>query len=113
MKILLHWLLLTIAILITAYLVPGIAVSGFLTALIAGACLGFINLVIKPVLKLLTLPINILTLGIFSIVLNALLFWALTLVVPGFSIATFQAALIGSVIIAVINWIFNKIIKED
>jgi len=113
MRILLHWLILTGAILITAYVVPGIAVSNFLTALIAGACLGFINLVIKPVLKLLTLPINLITLGIFSIVLNALLFWALTVVVPGFSIATFQAALIGSIIVAVINWIFNKIMKED
>ena len=113
MKILLHWFILTGAILLTAYVVPGIVVSNFLTALIAGACLGFINLVIKPVLKLLTLPINILTLGLFSVVINALLFWALTTVVPGFTIATFQAALIGSIIVAVINWIFSKIVKND
>lgn len=113
MKIILHWLILTGAIFLSAYLVPGIFVSNFLTALIAGACLGFINLVVKPVLKILTLPINILTLGLFSIVLNALLFWALTTVVPGFTISTFKAALIGSLIIAVINWLFSKIAKND
>lgn len=113
MKILLHWIILTAAIMVTAYVVPGIAVSNFLTALIAGACLGFINLVVKPVLKILTLPINIVTLGIFSIVLNALLFWALTVVVPGFTVATFTAALLGSLIVAVINWLFNKIVTED
>lgn len=113
MRIIFHWLILTGAIMAAAYVIPGIAVSNFLTALIAGACLGFINLVIKPVLKLLTLPINILTLGIFSIVLNALLFWALTIVVSGFTVATFKAALLGSLLVAVINWLFSKIVKED
>ena len=113
MKILLHWLILTLGIMATAYVVPGISVSTFLTAVIAGACLGFINLVIKPVISLLTLPINLLTLGIFSIILNGLLFWALTIVVAGFTIATFKAALIGSVIVAVINWLGVKIFKLD
>lgn len=110
MKILLHWLILTIAILAVSYLVPGIAVAGILTAVIVAACLGFINLVIKPVISLLTLPINLLTLGLFSLVINGLIFWALTIVVPGFTIATFKAALIGSVVVALINWLGDKFI---
>jgi putative membrane protein len=113
MKIIIHWLLLSAGIWVTAYFVPGIAISGVITALIAGACLGFINLIIKPILKLITLPINLLTLGLFSIVLNGLLFWALSAVVPGVIITTFMAALIGSVIVALINWLGTKILRLD
>jgi putative membrane protein len=93
--------------------VPGIAISGIVTALIAGACLGFINMIIKPILTLVTLPINLLTLGLFSIILNGLLFWALTAIVPGFIITTFTAALIGAFIVACINWIGSKILRLD
>ncbi len=113
MKLLIHWLLLSGGIWLTAYFVPGITVSGFLTSIIAGACLGFINTLIKPILKLITLPINLLTLGLFSVVLNGLLFWALSAVVPGIIITTFIAALIGSIIVALINWAGTKILRLD
>lgn len=113
MKLILQWLILSGGIWLTAYFVPGIAISGVVTALIAGACLGFINLIIKPILKLITLPINLLTLGLFSIVLNGLLFWALSAVIPGVVITTFMAAVIGSIVVAIINWIGTKILKLD
>lgn len=113
MKIIIHWLILSLAIYAATYFVDGITISGPLVALIAGACLGFINVVVKPIISLITLPINILTLGIFSIILNGLLFWALTKVVPGFGIATFKAAVIGSIAVAVINWLGVKILKLD
>ena len=113
MKILLHWIILTLGVWVTAYLVPGIAVSGIAAVLIAGACLGIINMIIKPILKLIMLPINIVTLGLFSVILNALLFWLLSVIVPGVTIITFTAALLGSIIVAIINWIGNKIFKLD
>src|SRR3989338_10675124 len=113
MKILLHWILLTVGVWVTAYIVPGIAVSGIVATIIAGACLGIINMIIKPILKLITLPINIITLGLFSIILNALLFWLLSVIFPGVTITTFTAALLGSIIVAIINWIGNKIFKLD
>lgn len=113
MKIILHWLILTIGIMITAYFVPGIQVSGIITALIAGAVLGLINFIIKPILRILTLPINILTLGLFSIVLNGLLFYLLSLIVSGVTITSFTAAVIGSIVVSIINWIGVKLLRLD
>lgn len=113
MKILLHWLILTLAVLATAYVIPGIHVSGFITALIAAAVLAFINLIVKPVIKLLTLPLNILTLGLFSLVLNAVFFWFVASLISGFRIDTFKAAFIGALIVSVLNWIGNKVIGGD
>lgn len=113
MKILLHWLILTVGIMITAYFVPGIQVSGIIAALIAGAVLGLINFIIKPILRILTLPINILTLGLFSIVLNGLLFYLLSLIVSGVTISSFTAAVIGSVVVSLINWIGVKLLRLD
>ncbi len=107
MNILLNWVVLTLTIFGLAYFVPGIAVDSVITGVIVGSCLAFINLVIKPVIKLVTLPINLLTLGLFGLVINALLFWGLSVVIPGFTVSTFQAILIGSAIVALISWLFG------
>jgi putative membrane protein len=102
-KIILKWLALTLAVLATAFLVPGITPPSFVTALFVALVLGLVNTFIKPVISLLTLPVNILTLGIFGIILNALFFWFASLVVTGFTITGFIPALVGSIVVSVLD----------
>ena len=99
------------AVVLTVNIVPGITVSGgWTTVLLAALVWSVIVMVIKPVLSLLTLPITILTLGLFSFVLNALLFWAMTLVVPGFAVAGFFPALLGALVLSVLTWLIQKVL---
>ncbi len=109
MKIIWHWLLLSASIWLIAFLLPGIALSIWWVAIIVGACLMFINTLIKPIISILTLPINIITLGLFSLVLNGLIFWLISEAVPGFIIADFKSALIGSVLSSIAYWVGKKI----
>jgi putative membrane protein len=114
MKILaLRWLILTASITIAAYLLNGIHVDGFFSALLAAAILGILNTFFKPILVLLTLPINILTLGLFTFVINALLLKMASGVISGFRVESFWAAIFGSVIISVVNWILGGLIKGN
>lgn len=112
MKTILHWLVLSGAIFATTFFVPGISVSPWWVVLIVGACLMFINTIIKPIISILTLPINILTLGLFSILVNAFLFWVLSVVIKDFTVAGFVPALIGSVIVSVLNWLASRMIEK-
>ena len=111
--ILLRWFVITLAVFALPYFVAGISINGILTAVIVGACLVFINLIIKPIVSLLTLPINIITLGLFSLVINAVFFWMVARIVTGFTVDTFRAAFIGALVIAVVNWIVGRIAKND
>lgn len=113
MKIIIRYLGTVAAVLLTVYLVPGVSVTGgwvniFLLALVWSV----ITMVIKPVLTLLTLPVTIVTFGLFSLILNALLFWAMTLIVPGFSVAGFWAALIGVIVLSILNWLIHLVLAE-
>ncbi len=92
------------ALLVIAQTVPGIMVTGWYAAVITALVWGFIILLVRPVLRLLTLPINILTLGLFSFVLNALLFWFVASFVRGFTVAGFVPALEGSVLLVIVDW---------
>jgi putative membrane protein len=112
MRLFIRWILSAIALLLVAYLVPGITVSGFFSALIAALILGLINALIKPILVLLTLPINILTLGLFTLVINALLFWFGSAVVKGFSVAGFWPAFWGALVLWLINWIIAELLRK-
>lgn len=112
MKIIVHWLILTLAVLAVPYFISGIQVDSILVGVIVGACLAFINLVVKPVLSILTLPINIVTLGLFSLILNAGLFYLVSKVVSGFTIETFMSAFWGALVISVINWFANKVVRD-
>jgi putative membrane protein len=99
------------AVMLTVYLVPGITVTGgWITIFLAALVWSVISMVIKPVLQILTLPITIITLGLFSFVLNALLFWAMTLFVPGFEITSFLAAFIGAFALSVFSWLIHQIL---
>jgi putative membrane protein len=98
MKIIVRWLLLAAALLLVAYLYPGVTVQGFGSALIAAFVIGLFNTLLRPILVLLTLPVTLLTLGLFLFVINALMFWFAAQVLDGFGVAGFAAALIGSLI---------------
>lgn len=103
LTLLARWLINAAALLLVAYLYAGVAVESFGAALIAALVLGLVNAVIRPLLVLLTLPVTILTLGLFIFVINALLFWLVAEIVQGFAVGGFIAALIGSVLFSVIT----------
>lgn len=108
--ILLRWFITTLAVFALPYFVAGVSVQSILTAVIVAACLVFINMVVKPIVTILTLPINILTLGLFSIVLNGVFFWFVAQIISGFTVASLAAAIIGALVISVINWIVNQFV---
>ena len=107
MKIIVRWLLLAAALLLVAHLYPGVSVASFGAALIAAFVLGLINTLVRPLLVLLTLPVTLLTLGLFLFVINALMFWAAASVLDGFNVAGFSAALIGSLIYSVCGMVID------
>jgi putative membrane protein len=110
--IFIRWLTLTGAIILTSYLLDGIHVSGFVSAFFAAAMLGILNALFRPILILLTLPINILTLGFFTFVINALLLKTASGVIRGFDVDGFWYAIFGSLIISAISWLLNSFITE-
>jgi putative membrane protein len=112
MRLLLVWVLNAIALLAVAYLYPGVQVQDWKAAAIAALVLGLVNTLVKPVLVLLTLPVTVLTLGLFLIVLNALLFWAVASVVPGFHVTGFWAAVLGAILYSVIGWLLSLLIPD-
>ena len=107
-----RWLILTFAILITAYLIEGINSSGFLAAFFAAAILGILNAFFRPILLLLTLPINILSLGLFTFVINAMLLSLVSVIIPGFEVNGFWSAVLGSLLISVVSWILTSFIDR-
>jgi len=108
-----HWLVSAVAILITAYLLPGVTIDGFLAALLVAVVLGAINLVLRPVLVVLTLPITVMTLGFFILIINALLILLSSYIVPGFAVASFWWAFLFGIVLAVINYFFDMLAKEE
>ncbi len=101
-----------LALLLVAYIIPGIVVDGFFTALIVALLLGLLNIFIRPILILLTLPITILTLGLFTFVINALLFWFVASFVEGFEVSGFWIALLGTLLYSLASSIGNKMIED-
>lgn len=114
MKIVIRWVLNALALMAIAYyLVPGISVQSFYSALLAALVLGLINAIIKPVLIILTLPVNILTLGLFTFVINALLFWFTSSIVKGFVVADFASAFWGALFMTIASWLLNMLFNKD
>ena len=111
--ILIRWLLLTISIILTSYLVDGIYVASFFSALFAALVLGILNALFRPVLIVITLPINILTLGLFTFLINALLLKMVSGVVPGFYVYGFWSAVFGSLIISLVSWLLSSFVNES
>lgn len=112
MRLLIKWLLYALALMLITYLVPGISVASFYTALIAALILGLINALIKPVILVLTLPFNIITLGLFTLIVNAFLFWLASTAVKGFMVAGFWPAFWGALAMWVVGWFINSVVKN-
>jgi putative membrane protein len=104
-RILVAWLITTIAILLAAYLIPGIRIAGAGAAVIAAAILGILNALLKPILVVLTFPLTIVTLGLFLLVINALMFLLAGALVRGLEVKSFWAALLGSLVVSVVSFI--------
>ena len=113
MNIFLRWIINAASLLMIAHFVPGIHVSGWYAAFIAALVLGIINIILKPILVILTLPVNILTLGLFTLVINALLFKFAGSIVRGFDVSGLQAAFWGALIMSLINILVHSIFKKD
>ena len=112
MKLFFRFVFMVLAVLAADYLISGIHVDAITTALIAGAALTIIQVIIKPVVKILTLPITIITLGLFLLILNALFFWFVSGLVPGMTVDNFTAALLGSLVVSVLNWLYDRTVKN-
>lgn len=108
MNLLISWLLSTVAILITAYVLPGVAVASFGVGLIVAVVLGVINMFLKPLLLLLTLPVNILTLGLFTFVINGFLIVLVAKIVPGFKVNGFWWALLFSLVLTLVQSVLQS-----
>ncbi len=112
MKLLAGWLLNALALLAVAHLVPDIHVSNFLVALLAAVVIGLVNMLIKPILVILTLPVTIITLGLFLFVINGVLFWAVGHFLQGFEVKTVMAGIIGALAYSVISWVLSAIVID-
>ncbi|GAA6142208.1 phage holin family protein [Hydrogenophaga sp. 5NK40-0174] len=112
MKLILTWLLAACALLMVAYLFPGVSVQSFGSAMIAAAVIGLFNMILRPVLVILTLPVTVVTLGLFLFVINALLFWAAASILDGFAVTGFWAAMLGSLIYSAIMVVVNVALKS-
>jgi len=104
---------LTAAITIASYLIGGIEVNGFFSALFAAAILGVLTVFLKPILLILTLPINIMTLGLFTFIINAVILKMVSGVIPGFQVHGFWSAIFGALVISVVNWLITSFINEQ
>ncbi|HMT18158.1 MAG TPA: phage holin family protein [Ottowia sp.] len=111
-KMILKWLLSAAALLGVAYIYGGVSVASFSSALVAALVIGLLNMLVRPVLVLLTIPITLLTLGLFLFVINALMFWAASGLVGGFHVAGFWAALLGSLIYSALGVLIDALLER-
>ena len=112
MRLLLVWLINALALIAVAYLMPGVSVSTFGAALVAALVLGLINAVVRPILVLLTLPVTLLTLGLFIFVLNGLLFWMVGTWLEGFEVAGFWSGVFGAILFSLVSWALSALVLK-
>lgn len=112
LKLLISWMLNALALMGVTYIVPGIQVGSFTVALIAAVLIGLVNMLIKPILVILTLPVTILTLGLFIFVINGVLFWAVGNFLDGFAVQTVMAGIIGAIVYSIISWMLSAIVID-
>ena len=113
-NLLIKWLINAAALLVVAYAIPGIVVSGFFTALLLALALGFLNIFIRPILFILTLPITLLTFGLFSLIINGFLFWFAARFLEGFTVTNLGVAIIGAFVFGILTFLGEHLlIKKD
>lgn len=110
MELIIKWLIMTVSVLIAAYVIPGIMVRSFFSALWVALFLGIVNMLLKPILILITLPINILTLGLFTFVINGVIILLASWAVKGFQVSGFWIAVLFSIVLSLINYLMNLLI---
>lgn len=110
MGILIGLLVRGLAVLLAAYVIPGVTVESFFTAIVVGVFISIVNIFIKPLLTILTLPLTILTLGLFTFVLNALLILLVARIVPGFHVADFWAAMWFGIVLSLVQFFLNRLV---
>jgi putative membrane protein len=113
MKLLLNWMLSAIALWVVSHVVPGFYVSGVFAALIAALVIGFVNATLGLFLKIITFPLTLLTLGIFWLIINAMMIELASAIVPGFHIASFAAAFWGAIVLSLVNMLFRWLAGTD
>lgn len=113
MRLLALWLINAVALLALPYLISSISIDGFFTAMIVAVVLGFVNTVIRPILLILTLPVTLLSLGLFIFIINGLMFWAVASIFDGFHVAGFWSAVFGAVLYSVISWALSTLILKN
>jgi putative membrane protein len=111
-RFVLAWLVNTAALIAVAYLMPSITVSSFTAALIAALVLGLVNAIVRPVLVLLTLPVTILSLGLFIFVLNGLLFWMVASWLEGFHVGGFWSGVLGAILFSIVSWLLSALVQR-
>jgi putative membrane protein len=112
LKLIAKWVLSASALLFVAYVYSGVEVRSFATAMVAALVIGLLNAVVRPVLVVLTLPVTVLTLGLFLFVINALMFWAASALLDGFVVRSFLAALIGSLLYTAIGMVIDSALER-
>jgi putative membrane protein len=110
-RMLIGWILNAIALLAVAWLMPSIQVASVGSALIAALVLGLVNTLVRPILVVLTLPVTLLTLGLFLLVINGLLFWAVGSFLEGFSVGGFWSGVLGAILYSLISWVLSSLLK--
>jgi putative membrane protein len=113
MKTLAVWLINAISLLLVTHLLPGIAVRDLTTALVVALALGLVNAILRPILLILTLPVNILTLGLFTLVVNGFCFWLVAEVIRGFHVSGLWSAIIGAMVYSLVSWLAASILLGD
>jgi putative membrane protein len=113
LRFIITWILTAISLLITAHFVPGIKIDTVTDAAIGAIVLGLVNAIVRPILVLLTLPFTILTLGLFLFVVNALSFYLVAYLTPGFHIASFWAALLGSIVLSIVSSLLGIVFRQE
>jgi putative membrane protein len=112
MRFLIHWLVVAAALWIATYFVPGVRVSSPGALLVAALVLGLVNALVRPILFLVTLPITVITLGLFYLVVNGLAFGLAAALVPGFTVSSFTSAILGALVVSVVSWILGSLASE-
>lgn len=112
MRFLIHWLVTGLALWVTAYILPGVAVGSWQALAIAAVVLGLLNALVRPILVLLTLPITVLTLGLFYLIVNGLVFLLASKLVSGFDVSGFWWAVLGAIVVSIVSWFVGSVARE-
>lgn len=112
-RMLIHWVLMALAVGITAWIIPGFEISGVLAALVAAVIIGFINATVGLLLKVVTFPLTVVTLGLFWLLINTLMLKLASALVPGFYIHGFAAAFFGAIVLSLVNMLLKKLLRPD